>query len=112
MNHVVDVAVLFEHGIESSLVGDIEVHKLRPLTADELDAVEDFGGGVVQIVRNHCFVACFEEREDREGADVACPSVEKLALDFPTWNAGVYPTTSTAGGAIIRLANLLSAGQL
>ena len=109
MNDIVDLRVLFEHGVEGRLVGDVEVDELGPLTADELDAVEDLGGGVVQVVCNDHLVACLEERKRRKRADVACSSVQTLAVNIFGLERWTHPTTSTAGGPMVRLVKLAPA---
>ena len=71
VNDAVDGRVLFKDAVKGRLVGDIEVHKGRPLAADELDAVEDLVGRVVQVVGHDHLVVGLEQRERREGPDVA-----------------------------------------
>lgn len=72
MYHIVDVRVLVKHRIQLFLVRDVALVVLGPLSAYELDAVEDFVGRVVQVVDDDDFVVGFEECERGEGADVAC----------------------------------------
>lgn len=71
MDDIVDVRVVGEDLVELGLVGDVAGVGLGPLAADELDAVEDLGGGVVEVVDGDDFVVGFEEGEGGEGADVA-----------------------------------------
>lgn len=71
MNHAVDVGVLLKDPVEGGLVGDIELDELGTLAADQLDAVDDFFGGVIQVVGEDDLVASLEEGEGREGANIA-----------------------------------------
>lgn len=71
MNHAVNVWVLLKDAVKRSLVGDVELDKLGPLAADQLDAVDDLFGRVVQVVSDDYLVAGLEEGESREGANVA-----------------------------------------
>jgi len=52
--------------VQFRLVCDIAAVELRSLAADELDAVEYFFGGIVEIVYDDDFVVCFEKREGGE----------------------------------------------
>ena len=61
MDHIVDVWVLAEDLVQSSLIGDVDLVECRSLAADELDAVDDLGGGVVEVVDDDDFVVSFEE---------------------------------------------------
>ena len=71
MDDIVDVRVLLEHLIQLLLVGDIQRVVLGPLAADELDAVEDLLGGVVEVVDDDDLVVGLEKGESGERADVA-----------------------------------------
>ena len=71
MDDVVNVWVLLEHLVERSLILDIELVELWPLAADELNAVDNLLGGVVEVVDNDDLVASFEESERCERANVA-----------------------------------------
>ena len=72
MDDAVNVWVLLKHLVEGGFVGNIEVVEGGLLAADELDAVQDFGGRVVEIIGDDDFVVILQETEGREGADVAC----------------------------------------
>jgi hypothetical protein len=61
VDHIVDVWVLAEDLVQSSLIGDVDLVECRSLAADELDAVDDLGGGVVEVVDDDDFVVSFEE---------------------------------------------------
>ena len=71
MDDIVDVWVLLEHLVERSLICDIALVEGRSLAADELDAVDDFWGGVVEVVDDDDFVVGFEEGKGCERANVA-----------------------------------------
>lgn len=66
VNDAVNVAVLLEDGIEGLLIGDIALGILGLLAADQLNAVDDFLGGVVEVVNDDDLVAGFEEGEGGE----------------------------------------------
>lgn len=80
MNDIVDIRVLLEHLIQGLLVGDIEGVVLGPLSADQLDAVQDLFGGVVEVVDDDDLVVGLEESERGEGADVAGATGEKRGV--------------------------------
>ena len=80
MDDIVDVGMCGEDFVELGFVGDVAGVVFGSLAADEFDAVEDFGGGVVEVVDDDDFVVCFEEREGGEGADVA--SATSYMLDI------------------------------
>lgn len=75
MNDAVNVGVGGKHLVEGSRVGDISLDELGPLAADQFNAVDDFGGRVVQVVGNDDLVASLEEGEGCERADIARSSV-------------------------------------
>jgi hypothetical protein len=66
MNHIVNIRVRIEHLLERLLIGDIELKELRPLPTDQLDAIDNLLGRVLQIVSDDDFVASFQQRERRE----------------------------------------------
>jgi hypothetical protein len=61
VDHIVDVWVLLEDFVQRSLICDIDLVEGRPLAADELDAVYDFLGGVVEVVDDDDLVIGFEK---------------------------------------------------
>ena len=75
VNDIVNVGVLLKDLVEGSLVGHVALVKRGALAADELDAVDDFGRRVVEIVDNDDLVVCLEEGKGREGANVAGTTV-------------------------------------
>ena len=80
MDDIVNVRVRLEHPVEGGLVRDIEVDEERPLAADELDAVKDLGGGVVEVVGDDDLVVVLEQGERGEGANVAGAAAERNGL--------------------------------
>ena len=71
MDDIVNIRVLLKHLIQLLLIGDVQRVVLGPLAADELDAVEDLLGGVVEVVDDDDLVVCLEEGKGCEGANVA-----------------------------------------
>lgn len=71
MDDTVNLGVLSEDLVESSLVCDIGLVELRSLAADELNAVEGDPGGVVEVIDDHDLVAILEQRKCGERANVA-----------------------------------------
>jgi hypothetical protein len=71
VDDIVNVWVLGKDLVQRGLVGDVALVEGWPLAADELDAVDDFLGGVVEVVDDDDLVVCLEERERCEGANVA-----------------------------------------
>lgn len=71
VNDTVDIRVLLKHLVQLLLIGDIAGVELGSLAADELDAVEDFVRGVVEVVDDDDLVVGLEEGEGSEGANVA-----------------------------------------
>jgi hypothetical protein len=88
VDHIVNVWVLLEDLVEGSLIRDVAFVKSRSFATDELDAVYDFFGRVVQVVDDDDLVVRFEEGESREGANVAGTtkplSVPLISTDIPT----------------------------
>jgi hypothetical protein len=54
------------------------------LAANELNAIDDFRRGVVEIVHNDDLVICLEESKSSEGADVASATT-KSQSSVVTW---------------------------
>ena len=71
MNDIVNIRVLLEHLIQGLLIGDVERVVLGFLAADQLNAVQDLFGGVVEVVDDDDLVVCLEEGKSCEGANVA-----------------------------------------
>ena len=71
MNDIVDIRVLLKHLVQGLLIGDVERVVLGSLAADQLDAVQDLLGGVVEVVDDDDLVVGLEKGEGGERADVA-----------------------------------------
>ena len=76
MNDAVNVGVGLEDLVEGGLIGDIQLGELGLLAGDQLNALQGFGGGVVQIVRDDNLVASLEKSEGGEGANVARSTID------------------------------------
>lgn len=57
VDDTVDVRVGLEDLVESTLLGDVNLDELRSLSGDELNAVDDLVGRVVEVVRDDDLVA-------------------------------------------------------
>jgi hypothetical protein len=71
MDDIVNIWMVIEDLVESSLVGDVELIEFRPLSADELDAVDDLSRRIIQIIDNDYFVIGFKKCQGCEGANVS-----------------------------------------
>jgi hypothetical protein len=80
VNDIVNIRVLLEHLIQGLLIGDVERVVLGFLAADQLNAVQDLFGGVVEVVDDDDLVVGLEESERGEGADVAGTTGGKRVL--------------------------------
>jgi hypothetical protein len=68
--------MLLEHLVEAGLIGDIDFVKSRALLGDQLDAIQDNLGRVVEAVDDDDVVAMLEEGNCGERADVASATAE------------------------------------
>lgn len=66
MDDTVNIGVFLEDIVESFFVGDVEVVVFRSSATDEFDAVEDFGGRVIEVVNYDDGIVGFEEGEGSE----------------------------------------------
>jgi len=71
VDDIVNVRMLLEHFIQPCLVGDVDLVEDGAFSAEELNAVDDFLGRIVQIVDYDDLVVCIKEGKDGEGANVA-----------------------------------------
>lgn len=78
VNNAVNAWVVCKDLFHSGIVCNVDVVVRRSLSGDELNSVDDFFGRVVEVVDDYDFIACFEERDDCEGADVASTSVVNM----------------------------------
>ena len=75
MNDAVDVRVCLEDIVKSSLVHNVKLEELWSLSANEFNAIDNFLGRIVEIVRENDFVVCFQKSESGERANVAGTAV-------------------------------------
>lgn len=78
MDDRVNLGVLVEDIVESLLVGNVHLVELWSLSSDELNAVDDFIVGVVEIVDNDNVVVGLEEGDDSERTNVAAATVRSV----------------------------------
>ena len=74
MDHAVNVWMRLEDFVEVLLFPDVDLKELGSLSADELDTIDGFFGGVVEVVCDYNLVVCFKQGKRSEGAYVARPS--------------------------------------
>ena len=79
MDDIVNVWVLSEDLVERCLVCDVAFVEGGSLAADELDAVDDFWRGVVEVVDDDDLVICLKKGKGCEGANVASATAGLLA---------------------------------
>ena len=75
MDNTVDIGMCLEDLLERRLVGDIDLVEDRPPPAQQLNAVQADLGRIVQAVDDNNIIAVLEEREGREGPNVASATV-------------------------------------
>ena len=75
MDYAVYIRMLCEYFVKCSFVRDIEIIKVGFLTADELDAVDDLWGRVIQVVCNDNLIARFQEGQSSEGSDISSAAI-------------------------------------
>jgi hypothetical protein len=80
VNDIIDIRVLLEHLVQGLLISDVERVVLGSLAADQLNAVQDLFGGVVEVVDDDDLVVGLEESERGEGTDVAGTTGGKRVL--------------------------------
>lgn len=104
VDHAVNVGVLAEDLVQGSLVGDVDIVELGALAADELDAIDDFLGGVVDVVDDDDLVTSLEKRQRGEGANVASATVQCKSSCASVVDSGahVYPVTRTEPTTILK----------
>lgn len=88
MDHAVDIWMCLEDMVESLFIRDIDLEEFGLLSADELYAIGNFLGRVLQIVCNDHLVVCFEQGKGSKGSNVARSAV------------GASSVHGTAGGSV------------
>ena len=111
MNHTVDVRVGFEDRVKILLLANVHLEEIWSLAADELDTIERFLRRVVQIVRNHHFVASIEQGESSKGANVAGSPARFLAIEAVKTGREPHPVTRTDPIAMISGQNGVFVGE-
>jgi len=101
VNNIVDIRVLLKHLIQLLLIGDVQRVVLGPLAADELDAVEDLLGGVVEVVDDDDLVVGLEEGKGGERADVAGATGKRI--DVRGWTIGLLGVCDIVAGCRIEV---------
>lgn len=76
MDNTVDLRMRLKDFLERRLIDDVDFIEIRSLSTEQLDAVEDYFGRVVEAVDNNDVVAMFEECQRGEGTNVAGATVE------------------------------------
>jgi hypothetical protein len=102
VDDIVDVGMVGKDLLEGLLVGDVGIVEDGSLSANGLDAVEDFLGRVVQIVDNDNLVIGLEQGEGCEAADVSGSTVASISA----WRGSpaqpiTYPVTRTEPTGIV-----------
>lgn len=97
MNNTVNGGVLREDLIDGLLVGDVDSIEFRATAAKDLDAIQDYLGGVVKAVNDDHIVAVLEQGERGERANVARATTEQGEGESEAWR-----TMEHAGGGCER----------
>lgn len=102
VDDIVNVGVRLEDLVQLLLVGNVRRVVLRPLAADELNAVEHLLGGVVEVVNDDDLVVGLEESKSSERADVAGATGNILVLAARTMTLLLLVGTLSRGVALMR----------
>ena len=78
MYYIVDIWMSSEYLVKFLLIGDVAVVVFGTLAANELNAVENFFGGIVEVVGDDDFVVCFKKGERCERANIARATTSTL----------------------------------
>jgi hypothetical protein len=105
MYDAVNVRMCAENLIETFLICNVEIEIFGLLAADELYSIQDFRGGVVQVVCNNDFVASLEKRKCGKGANVAGASVCMSASGLQLISAATDPVIKQAPAAMAAVAS-------
>ena len=85
--------MLSEHFVESGLVGNVELVIDGAFAGNQLNAIENFVGRVIEVVDNHDFVVGLEEGESGEGANVAGATKREISR-LCQYNSGTIAASS------------------
>jgi hypothetical protein len=91
VDHAVDVRMLCKDIVQSCFVGDVNLVELGSFSAEQLNAIECYFGGVVQAVHNHNLVSMLEKSKSRKRTNIAGASTTKMSASPPpiSRNGGV-----------------------
>ena len=59
MNDTVNVWVCLEDIVEPSLIRNVKLEEFWSLAANEFNAIDDFFGRIIEVVRENDLVVCF-----------------------------------------------------
>ena len=75
MDHAVDVRIFCKDLVQSCFVGDVNLVELGSFSAEQLNAIECYFGGVVQTVHNHNLVSMLEKSKSRKRTNITGASI-------------------------------------
>lgn len=101
MDDIVNVGVLVKDLVEGGFVCDVDVVEGGALAADELDAVADFGVGVVEVVDNDDLVVGLEKGQGCEGANIPGTAVPGSIVNSIRAGCGLATGRAGAGGGTL-----------
>lgn len=67
-----------ENLVKAIFVRDVNFVELRPLPADEFDAIQAFFGRVVEVIDNDDLVIRLQQRKNSERANIPCATAVTL----------------------------------
>ena len=74
MNDAFDVWMSREDVVKSFFISGVEIVEHRSFVAYQPNPIQDFLGGIEEVIDDNYIVANLEERERCEAANVSCPS--------------------------------------
>lgn len=109
----VNLGVLLEDIVKGLLVCNVHAVEVRTLAGEHLNAVDDLGGAIGEVVDDDDFVVGLEEGDDGEGTDVAAATgagisplgLFQLRRRGPRWislRGRAYPVTRQAPADMMR----------
>ena len=76
MDDAVDGGMLLEDLVYCTFLGEVGLIEDRPLSSDELNAIERDLRRVVEVVYNDDLIAMLKKSEGSEGSNVSCTTVD------------------------------------
>lgn len=120
VNNAIDVGVLCENLVKLIALRDVDIVVLRSSTRNQLNAVDHLRGCIVKVVNNDNLVACFNQSESCERADISSATMQPSAhvclaasCHYGKWHESAmtalhakpinvaYPVTKTVPTAIL-----------